>query len=53
VCACRSSLDNWWVGEGIVWVARTGSFWCDLPERFGTWNTGLTQVLPLARCRHV
>jgi transposase len=25
--------------EGIVWIARTGSPWRDLPERFGKWNT--------------
>jgi transposase len=37
--ACRPSLDNWRVLEGIVWIARTGSPWRDLPERFGKWNT--------------
>jgi transposase len=25
--------------EGIVWIARTGAPWRDLPERFGKWNT--------------
>jgi transposase len=25
--------------EGIAWIARTGSPWRDLPERFGKWNT--------------
>jgi transposase len=37
--ACRPSLDNRRVLEGIVWIARTGAPWRDLPERFGTWNT--------------
>jgi transposase len=37
--ACRPSLDNRRVLEGIVWIARTGSPWRDLPERFGKWNT--------------
>lgn len=25
--------------EGILWVARTGSSWRDLPARFGPWTT--------------
>jgi transposase len=37
--ACRPLLDNRRVLEGIVWIARTGSPWRDLPERFGKWNT--------------
>ena len=37
--ACRPSLDNRRVLEGIVWIARTGSPWRDLLERFGKWNT--------------
>ncbi len=25
--------------EGILWIARTGAPWRDLPERFGKWGT--------------
>ena len=25
--------------EGILWIARTGSPWRDLPEEFGKWNS--------------
>ena len=37
LAALRS--DNRRVLEGIFWIARTGSPWRDLPERFGKWNT--------------
>ena len=37
--ACRPAIDNRQVLEGILWIARTGSPWRDLPERFGNWNT--------------
>lgn len=35
----RPAIDNRLVLEGIFWVARTGSPWRDMPERFGHWNT--------------
>jgi transposase len=25
--------------EGVLWIARTGSPWRDLPSTFGEWNT--------------
>jgi len=25
--------------NAIVWVARTGSPWCELPEKYGAWRT--------------
>ena len=25
--------------EGILWIARTGAPWRDLPEEFGLWNS--------------
>ena len=25
--------------EAVLWIARTGSPWRDLPECFGNWNT--------------
>jgi len=25
--------------NGVIWIARSGAPWRDLPERFGPWNT--------------
>jgi len=27
--------------EEVLWIARTGSPWRDLPKRFGKWNAAL------------
>lgn len=35
----RSGTDNRLFVEAVLWIARTGSPWRDLPEHFGKWNT--------------
>ena len=35
----RSGTDNRLFLEAVLWIARTGSPWRDLPEHFGKWNT--------------
>ena len=35
----RSGGDNRLFIEAILWIARTGSPWRDLPAFFGNWNT--------------
>jgi transposase len=35
----RSGADNRLFVEAVLWIARTGSPWRDLPEFFGEWNT--------------
>ena len=31
--------DNRIIMNGIVWLARSGAPWRDLPERYGSWKT--------------
>ena len=35
----RSGRDNRLFINAVMWIARTGAPWRDLPERFGPWNS--------------
>lgn len=35
----RSGEDNRRFVNAVIWIARTGAPWRDLPERFGNWNS--------------
>jgi transposase len=35
----RTAADNRDFVEAVLWIARTGSPWRDLPEEFGLWNS--------------
>jgi transposase len=35
----RRGADNRLFVEAVLWVARTGSPWRDLPTEFGSWNS--------------
>ncbi|WP_211251103.1 transposase [Stenoxybacter acetivorans] len=35
----RTGKNNRLFLEAILWIARTGSPWRDLPKSFGKWNT--------------
>ena len=35
----RPATDNRIIFNGIVWIARSGAPWRDLPDRYGPWET--------------
>ena len=35
----RPSKSNRLMFNGMLWIAKTGAPWRDLPERFGSWQT--------------
>ena len=39
----RSGADNRLFLEAVLWIARTGSPWRDLPAHFGNWSTVYTR----------
>lgn len=45
----RSGTDNRMFVEGILWIARTGSPWRDLPPEFGKWNTAFRRYRDWAK----
>jgi len=35
----RHGADNRWFVDAVLWIARTGSPWRDLPPEFGNWSS--------------
>jgi transposase len=40
----RLSLHHREVPGGMLWVARTGSSWREMPEEFGKWDVDFLRV---------
>ena len=45
----RSGKDNRLFLEAVLWIARTGSPWRDLPIAFGNWNSVYTRFRDWAK----
>jgi transposase len=35
----RTAADNRAFVDGVLWVLRSGAYWCHLPERYGNWKS--------------
>ncbi|WP_424511433.1 IS5 family transposase [Rubrobacter taiwanensis] len=35
----RTARDNRTFVNGVLWVLRSGAYWCHLPERYGNWKS--------------
>jgi len=45
----RTAADNRLFVNAVLWLARTGSPWRDLPDRFGKWNSVYQRFNRLAK----
>jgi len=45
----KVARDNRLFIDAVLWVAKTGAPWRDLPERFGNWNTAYQRFARWAR----
>jgi len=45
----RSGKDNRLFVEAVLWIARTGSPWRDLPPSLGHWNSTFTRFRAWAK----
>ena len=41
----RPRKNNRTILNGIIWIARSGAPWRDLPERYGPWETVYSRLL--------
>jgi transposase len=35
----RTAADNRTFVSGVLWVLRSGAYWCHLPKRYGNWKS--------------
>ena len=47
-----TAVDNRLFVNAVLWIARTGAPWRDLPERYGNWNSVFQRFNRWAKAGH-
>lgn len=45
----RTARDNRTFVNGVLWVLRSGAYWCHMPERYGNWKSNHKRFTRWAR----
>ena len=45
----RTARDNRTFVNGVLWVLRSGAYWCHMPDRYGNWKSNHKRFTRWAR----